>query len=213
MSEESRSTDQNPEIGAAAMSPGRVETLVDGIFAISMTLLVLNLDLPGVTTEKALVGALLDMWPHFQSYALSFYLLAVFWVIHHRLMRHVASVDEPFLWLNILAMIFIALIPFSTSIEGEYGNLQAAAVFFEGNLLAAGLAFSAEFAYASKNHRLLGPGIDQAVIDTGLRRSAVMPIVSMAAIVLSFFFAEYSTLAYLAIPVMLRHRSLKRTEA
>jgi uncharacterized membrane protein len=141
---------------------------------------------------------------------LSFYLLAVFWVIHHRQLRHVAAVDEPFLWLNILAMIFIALIPFSTSLEGEYGNLPAAAIFFEGNLLAAGLTFGAQFAYAARGKRLLQPDTDQAVIDGALRRSMVMPVVSAIAIALTFVTPSYSTLAYLAIPVVLRHKSMRQ---
>lgn len=195
------------------MNKNRLETLVDGIFAISMTLLVLNLRLPQVNAETTLYRELLNMTPHFQSYVLSFYLLAVFWVVHHKQMRHISRVDEPFLWLNILAMVFVALIPFSTSLEGEYGNLQAAAVFFEGNLLAAGLAFSAQWAYASKNHRLLEPSVDQAVIDRALRRSAVMPIVSGVAIALSFVTPGYSTLAYLAIPVVMRHRSMRHPRA
>ncbi len=192
------------------MNKNRLETLVDGIFAISMTLLVLNLRLPQVGAETTLARELLGMIPHFQSYVLSFYLLAVFWVIHHRQLRHVAKVDEPFLWLNVLAMVFVALIPFSTSLEGEYGNLQAAAIFFEANLLLAGLAFAAQFAYAAHGHRLLQPDTDQSVIDRALRRSMVMPVVSAVAIALTFVTPSYGTLAYLSIPVILRHKSMRR---
>lgn len=184
----------------------RVESLTDGVFAIAMTLLVLNLRVPVISEDIAkqtLPGALLSLRPHFFAYGLSFFLLAVFWIIHHRQFHTIKRADQGLLWINIVALIFIVLLPFSTSLIGEYENVQLAAIFFEGNLLAAGLAFYFNYWYATANHRLVDPDLDERAIVIGRRRNLVIPVVSLVAIGLSFVSPQYSTLAYALIPFIL----------
>lgn len=198
----------------AALTTHRLEALADGIFAIAMTLLVLNLNVPelgAAAADARLSRDLLAMWPHFSTYALSFFLLAVFWHIHHRQFHLIKQVNEPLLWLNVAALMLVALIPFSTSLQSEYGNLRTGAIFFEANMLAAGLAFAAQFRYASRNHRLVDPKLDPQVIAGALRRGLVLPVVSAVAMGISLVSPANSGLVYLAIPFILRSGPMRRT--
>ena len=179
---------------------------MDGIFAIAMTLLVLNLKLPIMTDDQAqndLAGALSRLTPHLFAFGLSFLLLAVFWMVHHRQFHFIAKVDGPFIWLNVLMLGLIVLVPFTTSLVGEYERNLVSSVLFEINLLAIGLAIWAYWWYASRGHRLVIPAITDKQIQYGLRRSMVLPVVSVIAIGLSFITARYSTSVYLLIPIIL----------
>ena len=190
----------------AWLTKDRLETLVDGIFAIAMTLLVLNIKLPVMTDEEAkanLASALSRLTPHLFAFAMSFLLLAVFWMVHHRQFHSIAKIDGPFIWLNILMLGLIVLVPFTTSLVGEYEKNLLSVVLFEANLLAIGLSIWAYWWYASKNHRLLVPDVTEKQIRYGLRRSMVLPVASVIAIGLAFITPRYSTTAYFLIPLMM----------
>ena len=111
----------------------RVEALADGVFAIVMTILVLELSIPVVTGGPAnteLLRKLLDLWPELSVYVLSFILIGMMWV-HHRFMFHyIARSDSKLAWLNIILLMFAALIPFAASLLGAYINLQVAVVAY-----------------------------------------------------------------------------------
>ena len=115
---------------------GRIEALTDGIFAVAMTLLVLDLRLaaaPGID-DAGLRHALLDLLPKLESYVISFLVLCVFWLGHHRLMHLVRGVDHLFLWRNLLFILFITLVPFTTSLMGEHRDLDDAPLVYGVNL-------------------------------------------------------------------------------
>ncbi len=184
----------------------RLESLSDGIFAIAMTILVLNLRVPLMTDTEAvtkLPGILRGLWPNFFAYTLSFLLLAAFWIMHHKQFHAIKKVDEPLLWLNIISMLFVVMIPFSTYLYGEYETSRTAALFFEGNLGLAGAAFFLTYWYATKDHRLVDDDLDARRVSLTRKRTALMPVVSVLAIGISFISPQYSTLAYLLIPVIL----------
>ena len=149
------------------MNIDRIQALTDGIFAISMTLLVLGLEVPRVSPDAAgdaLRRMLSDDWPRFEDYALSFLLLGVFWVGHHRQFHFIKRTNETFLWINIIVLMFVAMIPFSTSVMASYDALQQAAVIFEVNLLVIGLGYLLMWTYATADSRLIDPA------DIGERR-------------------------------------------
>jgi uncharacterized membrane protein len=115
---------------------GRIEALTDGIFAVAMTLLVLDLRLaaaPGID-DAGLRHALLDLLPKLESYVISFLVLCVFWLGHHRLMHLVRGVDHLFLWRNLLFILFITFVPFTTSLMGEHRDLDDAPLVYGVNL-------------------------------------------------------------------------------
>ena len=96
-------------------------------FAIAMTLLVLDIPLPHVAPEK-LWGAIVGLWPQFFAYALSFLVLALNWVFHHRKFRVIRSYDVGLIWINLVFLLFVAVLPFPTSLLSEYGSVGDAGV-------------------------------------------------------------------------------------
>ena len=116
---------------------GRIEALTDGIFAVAMTLLVLDLKLPETLAgidDAGLREALIALLPKLESYVISFLVLCIFWLGHHRLMHLVHGVDQLFLWRNLLFILFITFVPFTTSLMGEHRELDDAPLVYGVNL-------------------------------------------------------------------------------
>src|SRR5262249_6567282 len=97
------------------MGPGRLEAFSDGVIAILITIMVLELKVPA-SHEPA---ALLALWPVMLSYLLSFLVVAIYWVNHHRLFHHAREVNNLVLWTNMAFLFCISLIPFGTAYMGE----------------------------------------------------------------------------------------------
>jgi uncharacterized membrane protein len=185
------------------LTKNRLETLVDGIFAIAMTLLVLNVKVPQMAQTSATAGlsrALTHLRPHFTAFVISFLLLAVFWMAHHRQFKSIKKVDGTFIWLNILMLLLIVFVPFSTGLMGEYETVQIAHLFFDLNLLFIGLTMFVYWWYAGKDNRLMVDGFTKAQYHYGIKRNAVLPVVSIVAVGVTFVAPQYSSLAFLAIP-------------
>jgi uncharacterized membrane protein len=111
----------------------RIVAFTDGVFAIAITLLVLNIDAPEVADES-LRDEIIDLWPSLLAYFLSFAVVGRFWVVHHRVFETVKSFDGRLLALNLLFLSFVVLVPFTTEILGEYGNTRAGVVTYAGVL-------------------------------------------------------------------------------
>jgi len=183
------------------MTTKRIETLVDGIFAISMTLLVLNLEIPqftGLVTNAVIWNALVDLWPKMFTYGLSFVLLAVFWRVNHQQFYLIKKSDTPLLWINIIWLMFIALVPFSTSLVGEYGEFEISELFFQINFLLIGILFNLNWRYAA-SRGILDKSVTPERIERVKRINLVLPIAAVIAIILVFIIPSYSSLAYLSI--------------
>jgi len=195
------------------MTTHRIEALTDGIYAIAMTLLVLNLALPEVGTDQAvpLQDALFGQAHKFFNYALSFILLAIFWIVHHDQFHFIKRTDRIHLWINIFCLMFVVLVPFSTSLTGDYQNETIAKLFFDSNLFILGIFNSLNWAYATKGYRLVDRSLDPRRIAIGKRRGAVTPIVALMAMGVSVITPQWSSCAYLLIPVLLAHPRLRYT--
>lgn len=194
------------------MTTDRIENLTDGIFAVAMTLLVLNLKLPqgGVEEVEAdLLGLITGQSHVFSNYAMSFLLAAVFWITQHQQSHIIKRTDRNHIWLNILILMFVSLIPFSTSLINDYHDDWMASIFFGMNMFILGSLFYINWDYATKNHRLVALSLDPRRIAVGKKRSAVTPIVSLFAMALAIVDAPISSLAYLLIPVILFHPTLR----
>ncbi|MFA7304267.1 MAG: TMEM175 family protein [Methanoregula sp.] len=186
------------------ISKNRLEALVDSVFAFAMTLLVVSLAIPAIPRSEAaaeLPAYLARMYPEFVSFLVAFLLLAIFWIVHHRQFHSLHTVDSGVLWLNIGILICIVLVPFTTSISGDYSYVQIAVVLFHLNLLAIGLFFTAHWYYISHMPALTEHAISGQAARCGLLRSLVTPVVALIGIALSFFVPDHSMLAYLLIPV------------
>ena len=93
----------------------------DGVFAIAITLLILNIEVPKPTGAAAVaVSQIVDEWPDILSYVISFLVIGNYWIVHHDIFGDVERYDGKLLWLNIIYLMFIAFIPFSTSLIGDF---------------------------------------------------------------------------------------------
>jgi len=181
----------------------RIEALADGIFAIAMTLLVLTLTLPDMTQTKIGLSQLLAaQWPKFFNYALSFLLLAIFWIVHHQQFHVIHRTDRLHVWINIGILMFVVLMPFSTDIVGDYSDQTLAELVFSANLMILGLLFLLNWWYACRNHRLVDPDLSRETIARGIRRSSITPVVAAISMVLSVFVPGWGLWVYMLIPVI-----------
>lgn len=180
----------------------RLETLIDGIFAIAMTLLVFNIKLPERTEIAGgaeLAAALVALAPHFSAFVQSFLLLALFWFVSHRQMRAIRHADARFLWINLCWLMAVALVPFSTSLNGEFGRYWEGAAFFHGNLLLVGLLSYAIWHYADRR-ALIHESLTAAAIRGGKRRGLLFPLAALLALAVAPWGPGWSNLCYLLIP-------------
>ena len=143
------------------MTKNRLEAFSDGVFAIAITLLVIELHAPAeLEPGETLAHALWLEWPSYVAYLVSFLTIGVIWLNHHRIFTQVARVDGPLLVLNLNLLLWTALIPFPTSVVADYlgqGGEQAktAVAFYSGVFVLMGVSFDALFLWITHDARLL----------------------------------------------------------
>jgi uncharacterized membrane protein len=134
----SRGKARNRVVGDEPLSPGRLEAFSDGVIAIILTIMVLELKAP----ESADPGTLLHEWPIFISYIISYFYVAVYWINHHHLFHRVKRVDLPVLWANVALLFFMSLIPFFTEWMESTRLSPFPTAVYAATMLVAGAAFS-----------------------------------------------------------------------
>lgn len=185
------------------MSPARLETFADGIFAIAATLLIIDVGLPEELHES-LGRELLDIWPQYAAYVTSFLTIAIIWVNHHTVLGQIALVDRTFLFLNVFLLLAIAFIPFPTRILAEHVRTddgRAAAILYGVTMLVMSVSFLSVWLYASLGRRLIRPDADTRTV-TGITRSFLpgVPIYAVATLA-AFASPELSAALYALIAV------------
>jgi len=187
------------------MRPERIRSLMDGIFAFAMTLLVLNLILPDpsdLPPETQLHNMLLGQAQSFFNYALSFLLLAIFWMIHSQQIHILKQTDFTHIWMNMIILMFIVLVPFSASVMSDYSSDTLANLAFASNMLIIGVLYYFNWHYAIGKHKLIAEEIDVKRVELARKRSLLTPFVSVIAMVLAFVAPEYTGMSYLLIPIL-----------
>jgi uncharacterized membrane protein len=195
------------------VSAHRIEALTDGIFAFAMTLLVLSINIP--LSTKALAGmsvsdTLLEQTDRFVNYAMSFLLLAIFWVSHHRVFDHLKCVDWKLVWGNILVLLFVALIPFATELVNEFPKDSTSDFLFSLNLFIIGSLYYLLWDYATSGFRLVKSTLGDDHIKNTKRGILVIPIVSLFAMVIAVIYPAFSSFIYILIPIFLFMPSLTK---
>ena len=174
---------QIKKVSDTIIPTNRLEALTDGVFAIVMTLLVLEVSIPEIAYESLqaeLPRRLLELWPKLYSYALSFLVLGILWTLHHRSFHSIKRCDNALIWLNIVFLMFIALIPFSTSLLGNYGTEQLSIVIYSSNaLLALGMRLLI-WTYATGKYRL----VDSDISPRWLKMNHLISIVFLPSFIL-----------------------------
>lgn len=187
----------------------RIEALTDGIFAIAMTLLVLSIDLPEknqTLSGLALHEVLLKQLNQFLTFIMSFIILAGFWIMGHQQNVHFKRTDKMNLWINILILLFVCLVPYSSSLVNDFSSDWMANLFFNSNMFTVALLYWVNWIYAIKNNRLVDKEVDSTEFITGSRISMSVLIISVLAVVLSVIIPEYSSLPYLLLIVILNRK-------
>lgn len=193
------------------LSTDRLEALADGIFAFAMTLLVLNIDMPtGVTrasANQAILQHLINLLPQLGIYALAFLTLGGFWYGHQRQFHFIKHIDARLLWINLMLMMFVTLIPFTTNLAGDYGDIQIGILPLEINILMMTLIFGYQWSYAISRPQLLRYELNPSEVARSRERHIVQIAISLAAIGISFFSPTWSTLPYIILPyIFIRRR-------
>jgi len=184
----------------------RLEALTDGIFAFSMTLLVIFIETPKahhLFDPQQLQLYLVEQYPQFISYLITFVLLANFWIIHHNISRFITKTNYLNLWLNIIFMLFIVLLPFTSMILGDYPQAWGSIFLFISNLFCICSTLLGIWVYASHNRKLIRSDIDQKQITLMTYHLSIGVFFSFLSIILSFFNTSASLYVYLCIPVSL----------
>ena len=183
------------------MPKSRVEAFADGIFAFAATLLILNL---AVTEGSPLGRQLVEIWPSYAAYAVSFTTIGVIWMNHQLVMHQISHVNRLFLVLNVLFLMLIAFIPFPTRLLALHINHdggEAAALAYGITLTLTAVLFNAMWRYATWSGRLIRSDADPKVL-RGISRSYVIgPIVYLAATLVALFSPLASAGLYAAIAV------------
>lgn len=184
------------------MEKSRLEAFSDGVFAIAITLLVLEIVVPHAEHPGELGRAILDLWPSYLAYATSFLTIGIMWINHHTVFRQLGEVDHRFLLINLGLLMCISFVPFPTTLLADYawgGNGEAAALTYGATLTITALFFNLLWRYAVWNHRLISPDADPQEVSGISRAYLPGPFMYGLATLVALLSPEASAALYLAI--------------
>ncbi len=165
----------------------RVEAFSDGVFAIAITLLVLDIKVPRV--ESGLLSALAKQWPNYLSFVASFLFILVMWINHHRLFTAIRRIDNNLLLFNGLLLLGVTLVPFPTALVAEYirhDERLTAVMVYNGWFLVIAVFFNLLWRYAAHKNRLFNAKTDPALVAFISRQYAAGPVMYLVALLLAF---------------------------
>jgi uncharacterized membrane protein len=184
------------------MSPGRLEAFSDGVFAIAITLLVLDIHVPEPGSGSSLASELAAQWPSYVAYVVSFLTIGIIWINHHAMIRRLREVDHGVMIWNLLLLLTVGILPFTTALMAAY--LKAG----EGDQLAAGLysgsflVMSLVFAATQRQILLVKTHLHTEELDESVRRNilarAVVGLVPYLVATVAALFSAYVSLAICA---------------
>jgi uncharacterized membrane protein len=179
----------------------RVVFFSDAVYAIAITLLALELKVPELeiqNTSELLRGVLAE-WPRFLAFALSFWIIAIYWLAHHRYFRHIMRYDERLIALNFLMLFFLVLIPFTTLVLGEYGDFAGGVWLYAVDMLCLGLSSGWLWHHASAQRRLVRADMDARLVRHMQLRALTTPLAAVIVILLSFVLGGYASFGWFLI--------------
>ena len=171
------------------VSTSRLEAFSDGVFAVAITLLVLQFTVPEVASGK-LFSALLEQWPQLATYVASFLTVGVVWVNHHAIFKGLKAIDRTIQFINLVLLLTIVLVPYPTQLLGHYlssgQNGSVAAAFYALVMTAMSLAFQTLVAWALTHPNLLQSGVVERRLRVVLPRFGLGVIIYAGSIGLAF---------------------------
>jgi len=183
----------------------RVEAFSDGIFAIIVTLLVLEIKVPHIENHNSitdLMGALKLLLPKFFSWLISFFTVAVIWVNHHKIFKQISKLDNGIFWWNAVLLLWTSFIPFPTAVLGDYPYNKVSLVLYGLVMAMMALSFTLMRFYALRNQHVLEATVNIETFKKGTLYSLIYgPLMYLAGAALSIFSTYIAFVIYLAIPV------------
>jgi uncharacterized membrane protein len=176
-----------------ALSKTRIEALSDGVFAIAVTLLVLELKVPEVMSHHSdheMLEMLLELKLEFAAYVVTFLIAGAFWYLHHLTFHFIKHVDGALVWLNLLFLMFVSLLPFSSGLIGHLFVHPVSQLFYFGNQLAIALLLYLHWSYARWKRFIVDT--DQSQADILSFRLALTTAAFVASFITAIFFPAYS---------------------
>ena len=167
---------------------GYISEFSNGIFAFAITLLILDVRLPAETSKADLGSALLSLWPNYLAFLISFFVIGLFWSAFIRLLREIIRSDRTFIFLLLMYLLFIVVIPFSTSLLSLH-LAPISAVVYAALMACAGYAQNIIRVYATRNYRLISKKHSPRSIKRGIQLGLIMPVWFTVSIAIAFFSA------------------------
>ena len=190
--------------GGRDSDTGRIEAFSDGVFAITITLLIIEIGVPHVVGTESLSERLVKLWPSYLGYAISFLVIGTVWANHHNRFRLISHSDHILLFLNIVFLMCVAFIPFPTALLADYlsgteEHRTTAVAVYSGTLAVTAVFFTILWHYAAGNYRLVDRAVDPLLMRAMTRRY----VFGMLLYILAFVLAFVSPTASLALIVIL----------
>jgi uncharacterized membrane protein len=194
------------------LKPGRIEALTDGVFAIAMTIIVLELSVPyllGPPVPGEHPTSFLEMWDEFYIYVTGFIVLGIYWILHRYIFFFIKRSDGVLIWLNILFLMLASLVPFSTKVtmvnetllpESEWTPADG---FFVATTIATILMLLVIWQYATRGYRLVDRDIDERIISVLTKVMLIGPAIMLIGVVLERFIAVAGLLGFVAMAFMI----------
>jgi uncharacterized membrane protein len=186
------------------MESRRVETLADGVFAIAMTLLVLEVHVPELAapaTGAGIVAALVGILPSVAGYVVSFVILGMVWIGHHTQFHFIRRVNRPLLYINIFYLLCVAFVPFATAFLARYPLQPVAVVIYGATLLLGGVLHFVHWNYAV-GHGLVTEEVTPEVAEVMRERISMGIVVYLVATLAGAFLPKVGLVLFAAMPVL-----------
>ncbi|RVU28655.1 DUF1211 domain-containing protein [Streptomyces antnestii] len=191
--------------GSGRNESGRVEAFSDGVFAIAITLLILEIKVPEVQGHESLWHALGHQWPSYAAYVVSFLVIGIMWVNHHQVFSYVVRVDRTLMFLNLVLLLVVAAVPWPTAMLAAYlrepGTSHVAAAVYSIVMVAMALSFQALWWHLTRTGHLFDDLVDNAAARRTRARFALGSLAYPAAVGLSFVSAPLTLAAHGVIAV------------
>lgn len=157
---------------------------------------------PANLVAEELPGRLLDLWPKFLSYVISFLVILTYWIAHHSIFSAIKGYDRKLIWLNSLFLMCVAFLPFPASLFGEYGDQPLVVAIYAGSLAITRLLLTAVWWYASSGRRLVDRDLDASMIKAYRLRGLAIPLIFLLSIVISFFSVSVAVYSWVLLIVV-----------
>ncbi len=183
----------------------RLEAFSDGVFAIAITLLILEINVPSSEFDNLWKG-IAEQWPSYLAYATSFLTIGGLWMAHHGIFRRLRSVDGWVMRLNILLLMLVSFLPFPTKLVAEAltsttSAERAAVIFYGVALLSISVVMSVLWRYVAAHRDLLEPDVTDETIDLIISLTTPNMAFYAGVVVLAFVAPEVAAFGYLVIAV------------